>query len=312
MEPNADTPVVVTQGDPRGVGPELVLRMAAEGELGGADVVVAHPGVMERWSERLPGEWAAAGWARLRSMLRAIENEEPGPSQIEALERGIELVLAEPGRALVTAPIDKRACHDAGFEFPGHTELLAERAGGVDVAMLMVGSRLRVVPVTIHVPLREVPALLSVDAIVRAGGLLASALRDRFAVARPRIAVLGLNPHAGERGLLGDEEHTIVGPAVERLRLEQPGAEIIGPVPADAAFAAHEQGHYDAVLAMYHDQGLGPFKLLHFTDGVNTTLGLPFVRTSPDHGTALDIAGRGVADASSMRAAIRVARGGSP
>lgn len=312
MEPNADTPVVITQGDPRGVGPELILRMAAEDELREGDRVVAHPEVMRRWSERLPGEWAAAGWARVRPRLLEIEAEEPGPSQVEALEIGIEQVLEGHGRALVTAPIDKRSCHDAGFQFPGHTELLAARAGGVDVAMLMVGARLRVVPVTIHVPLREVPSRLTTDAIVRAGALLARAMRDRFGVIAPRIAVLGLNPHAGERGMLGDEEQTIVGPAVERLRREQGFARFVGPVPADAAFAAHDQGRYDAVLAMYHDQGLGPFKLVHFTDGVNMTLGLPFVRTSPDHGTALDIAGQGIADSSSMRAAIRLARGGSP
>lgn len=311
MEPNADTPLVVTQGDPRGVGPELILRMAAEDELRDKDAVVAHPRVLARWAERLPGEWAAAGWARVRPRLVAIEHEAPGPSQVEALGRGVDRVL-DTGAALVTAPIDKRACHDAGFAFPGHTEYLAARAGGVDVAMLMVGARLRVVPVTIHVPLREVPSSLSTGTIVRAGELLAAALRDRFGVPRPRIAVLGLNPHAGERGLLGDEESTVIAPAVERLREGLPFAELTGPVPADAAFPAHDQGRYDAVLAMYHDQGLGPFKLVHFTDGVNMTLGLPFVRTSPDHGTALDIAGQGIADPSSMRAAIRLARGGMP
>ncbi|MCA9650179.1 MAG: 4-hydroxythreonine-4-phosphate dehydrogenase PdxA [Myxococcales bacterium] len=312
MEPNADTPVVITQGDPRGVGPELILRMAAEDELRPDDLVVADPRVMEGWAQRLPGEWAKAGWARARHALVPVEAEGAGPSQVEALARGVDRVLEAPGRALVTAPIDKRACHDAGFDFPGHTEYLAARAGGVDVAMLMVGARLRVVPVTIHVALREVAPRLSPEAIVRAGILLAAALRDRFGVARPRIAVLGLNPHAGERGLLGDEEITIIAPAVERLRAAAGPAEIVGPVPADAAFPAHDRGRYDAVLAMYHDQGLGPFKLVHFTDGVNMTLGLPFVRTSPDHGTALDIAGQGIADPSSMRAAIRLARGGQP
>jgi 4-hydroxythreonine-4-phosphate dehydrogenase len=312
MDQNADTPLVLTQGDPRGIGPELLLRLAAEGELREGDVVVGNPGWLERWAGRLPQPWPTAGWARVRTLLHAIDVEEPGAAQVAALARGVELVLEQPGRALVTAPIDKRACHDAGFEFPGHTEYLAHRAGGVEVAMLMVGARLRVVPVTIHVPLREVAQRLRTDAIVSAGRLLLAALRDRFGCPRPRLAVLGLNPHAGDRGLFGDEEARIIEPAVAVLRREHEHAEIAGPVPADAAFAAHDRGRYDAVLAMYHDQGLGPFKLVHFTDGVNMTLGLPFVRTSPDHGTALDIAGQGIADPASMRAAVRIARGGRP
>lgn len=311
MDPAADLPLVLTQGDPRGVGPELLLRLAAEGELRERDVVVGSPTWLERWAAALPQPWAAAGWARLRDRLEVVEAEDPGVAQVRALARGVDLVLAAPGRALVTAPIDKRACHDAGFEFPGHTEYLAERAGGVEVAMLMVGTRLRVVPVTIHVALREVATRLTSAAIVGAGRLLVAALRERFACPRPRVAVLGLNPHAGDRGLFGDEEARIIEPAIATLAREHAFAELHGPIPADAAFAAHDRGRYDAVLAMYHDQGLGPFKLVHFTDGVNMTLGLPFVRTSPDHGTALDIAGRGIADPSSMRAAIRIARGGT-
>jgi 4-hydroxythreonine-4-phosphate dehydrogenase len=312
MEPTGDAPLVLTQGDPRGIGPELLLRLAAQGELRDGDVVVGSPSWLERWAQRLPQPWALAGWARIRTCLHAVDEEDPGAAQVQALARGVDLVLGSPGRALVTAPIDKRACHDAGFQFPGHTEYLAHRAGGVEVAMLLVGTRLRVVPVTIHVPLREVAPRLRAAAIVSAGQLLAAALRDRFGLPRPRIAVLGLNPHAGERGLLGDEEQQIIEPAVAALRQACGFAEVIGPVPADAAFPAHHRGHYDAVLAMYHDQGLGPFKLVHFTDGVNMTLGLPFVRTSPDHGTALDIAGRGIADVSSMQAALRIARGGQP
>lgn len=314
MEPNADTPLVVTQGDPRGVGPELILRMAAERQLRAHDVIVADRAVLARWAQELPGDWVAAGWARAQELLdpEPLDAPDPGHSQVRALARGVDLVLATTGRALVTAPIDKRACNDAGFSFPGHTEYLAKRGGDVDVAMLMVGRRLRVVPVTIHVPLREVADRLRTEAIVRAGRLLAAALRDRFGVPRPRIAVLGLNPHAGERGLLGDEELTIIEPAVQCLRRDDSDAEFIGPVPADTAFPAHHQGRYDAVLAMYHDQGLGPFKLVHFTDGVNMTLGLPFTRTSPDHGTAVDIAGQGIADPASMRASIRLARGGMP
>ncbi|MCX4239594.1 4-hydroxythreonine-4-phosphate dehydrogenase PdxA [Paraliomyxa miuraensis] len=310
MDSALDAPLVLTQGDPRGIGPELLLRLGASGLLREGDQVVASPSWMEQWARRLPEPWALAGWARVQARLVAVEADDPGLAQVRALERGVDLVLQSPGRALVTAPIDKRACHDAGFPFPGHTEYLAHRAGGVEVAMLMVGTRLRVVPVTIHVALREVPQRLRTEAIVSAGCLLAQALRARFGHSRPRLAVLGLNPHAGERGLLGDEELRIIEPAVIELRRRCEFAEVEGPLPADAAFAAHDRGRYDAVLAMYHDQGLGPFKLVHFTDGVNMTLGLPFVRTSPDHGTALDIAGRGIADPSSMEAAVRLARGG--
>ncbi|MEM9459838.1 MAG: 4-hydroxythreonine-4-phosphate dehydrogenase PdxA [Myxococcota bacterium] len=312
MDPTGETPLVLTQGDPRGIGPELLLRLAADGQLRDRDVVVATPQILEAWADRLPGPWAPAGWAQLRDRLDPIEARAPGRAQVQALARAVDLVLERPGTALVTAPIDKRACHDAGFSFPGHTEYLAHRAGDVDVAMLMVGARLRVVPVTIHVPLREVAGRLSTDAVVRAGRLLTAALRDRFGIVRPRVAVLGLNPHAGEQGLLGDEEPRIIEPAVDRLQRDDLGAVFTGPIPADAAFPAHDRGRYDAVLAMYHDQGLGPFKLVHFTDGVNMTLGLPFVRTSPDHGTALDIAGQGIADVASMQAAMRIARGGLP
>ena len=276
-------PLVVTQGDPRGIGLELLLRIAAEGGFGPADRIVA-------------------------DLSGAIVGG-PGLTQTEALALGVDRVLADPRCALVTAPIDKKACADEGFAFPGHTEYLAHRAGDCPVAMLMAGPKIRVVLATIHMPLRSVPERLTPACIVSAGRLLAHGLRDRFGCAAPRIAVLGLNPHAGERGLLGSEEIEVIAPAIARLRAELGFARFSDPLPADTAFHAHVRGDYDGVVAMYHDQGLGPFKLLHFHDGVNVTLGLPFVRTSPDHGTALDIAGTGRADPSSMRAAIRLARG---
>ena len=200
-----------------------------------------------------------------------------------------------------------------GFAYPGHTEYLAARAGVDEVAMLMVGPRLRVVPATIHIPLREVPRTLTPERIVSAGRLLARALHRDFGIAAPTIGVLGVNPHAGERGLLGDEEATIVAPALAALRawaaeIDAP-VTFEGPLPADTAFPQHAAGRFDGLVAMYHDQGLGPFKLLHLHDGVNMTLGLPFVRTSPDHGTARDIAGQGVADPSSIFEAVTLARG---
>jgi len=313
--------LVVTQGDPAGVGPELLLRLAAEHRLGPGDVVVADPTRLRQLAREL-GDWAARGLAVIEPLLDTDETSLPHGEhgsrrphgQVSALVRGVDLVLEDPrGRALVTAPIDKAACRDEGFAFPGHTEYLAARAHVDDFAMLMVGPTLRVVLATIHIPLREVPRRLDVAGIVRAGTLLARALRTHFGRPRPVIGVLGLNPHAGERGMLGDEETTIVAPAI--LALNQWAAEhgepavFRGPLPADTAFAIHAEGQLDGVVAMYHDQGLAPFKLLHMRDGVNMTLGLPFVRTSPDHGTARDIAGRGIVDPSSMFAAVALARG---
>jgi 4-hydroxythreonine-4-phosphate dehydrogenase len=219
---------------------------------------------------------------------------------------------AGPDRpALVTAPIDKKIAQSEGLTHPGHTEYLATRADTRDFAMAMLGPTLRVVLATIHIPLSEVPVQLDGEAIVRAGSLLLRALHENFALPTPRIAVLGLNPHAGEGGVLGHEDLAIIAPAVQELTRAFPQALIAGPLPADTAFPLHARGHFDGVVAMYHDQGLGPFKLLHFDDGVNMTLGLPFVRTSPDHGTAKDIARSGKVNPSSMFAAVAMARGSS-
>ena len=298
-------PLVVTQGDPRGVGLELLLQLAAQGVFSPRDRIIADPEALQSRAADVPAAWASAGWESLRPLVHG----RAGLRQTEALAMGVDAVLEHPGAALVTAPIDKKACQDEGFAFPGHTEYLAHRAGDCEVAMLMAGPKIRVVLATIHIPLAEVPRRLDSASIVRAGRLLAEGLRDRFGIAAPRLAVLGLNPHAGERGMLGHEEGTVIAPAIDTLRRTLPFASFSDPLPADTAFAAQVQGHYDGVVAMYHDQGLGPFKLLHFHDGVNVTLGLPFVRTSPDHGTALDIAGKGIADPASMRAAIGLARG---
>ena len=311
-DPQATSKLVVTQGDPDGIGPELLLRLAAADLLRAGDLVVADPAPLHRLADAL-GDWAVRGLTAIEPLLDRSTAAATGPfGQVSALVRGVDLVLADRSRALVTAPIDKARCRDEGFEFPGHTEYLAARAGVDDFAMLMIGPRLRVVLATIHLPLREVPLRLSLAGIVRAGRLLARALpawvRGRPAV----IGVLGLNPHAGERGTLGDEEITIVGPAVDALqrwaRERALPVSFRGPLPADTAFPAHAEGHLDGLVAMYHDQGLGPFKLMHMHDGVNMTLGLPFVRTSPDHGTARDIAGRGIADPRSMFAAVALAR----
>ncbi len=300
-------PIVVTQGDPHGVGPELLLHLGAAGHLQGEDRVFADPDRLRMVAAAVGTPWAEAGLAAV--LPRIDPGVRVGAGQFEALRAAVDLVLRDRGVALVTAPIDKAIAQAEGLPTPGHTEYLAARAGTEDVAMCMAGPRLRVVLATIHVPLREVATRLTPEAIVRAGRLLAAAL-SRQAAERPRLAVLGLNPHAGERGLLGDEEVRVVAPAIAQLRQMFPDCEFAGPLAADTAMPAAADGRFDGVVAMYHDQGLAPFKLLHFYDGVNVTLGLPFVRTSPDHGTARDIAGRGVVDPRSMFAAVRMARAG--
>jgi len=207
--------------------------------------------------------------------------------------------------ALVTAPVQKSLINDAGIAFSGHTEYLAQRLGGGPPVMLLTTGTLRVALVTTHLPLRAVSAALSIESVCHAARTLAHALRHWWGIAAARIAVLGLNPHAGEGGHLGDEEQRIIIPALERLRAE--GLAVAGPVPADTAFTPAALAHCDAVLAMYHDQGLPVIKHAGFDKAVNVTLGLPIVRTSPDHGTALDLAGTGRADPSSLAAAVRLA-----
>jgi 4-hydroxythreonine-4-phosphate dehydrogenase len=226
-----------------------------------------------------------------------------------AVEAAVKLALSGEVDAIVTAPAHKHALHLAGFPYPGHTEWLAHLAGDADVAMMLAaepgpndagGYPLRVVLVTTHVPFRDVPALLTVDRVVRTGEVVNAALRDWWGIKRPRLAVCALNPHAGESGLFGDEEERVLSPATSAL-----GA--AGPLPADTVFVRAMRGEFDAVLAPYHDVGMTAIKVAAFGRAVNVTLGLPFPRTSPDHGTALDIAGTGRADPSSMRAAIELA-----
>jgi 4-hydroxythreonine-4-phosphate dehydrogenase len=226
-----------------------------------------------------------------------------------AVETAAKLALTGEVDAIVTAPAHKHALHLAGFPFPGHTEWLAHLAGDVDVAMMLAAEAdpdvpgelpLRVVLVTTHVPFRDVSALLTVERVVRTGRVVDRALREWWGIERPRLAVCAVNPHAGESGLFGDEEERVLRPAAESL-----GA--TGPLPADTVFVRAMRGEFDAVLAPYHDVGMTAIKVAAFGRAVNVTLGLPFPRTSPDHGTALDIAGTGKADPSSMRAAIELA-----
>jgi 4-hydroxythreonine-4-phosphate dehydrogenase len=250
--------------------------------------------------------------------LKNTHKESPGKplpenaaGVIEAIERAVALTLSGETSAVVTCPIAKKPLYDAGFKHPGHTEFLAELASkhlGLTVipVMMLAGPELRAVPVTIHIPLVDVPRLLTKDDILEVAYITAQELTDRFGIAAPRIAISGLNPHAGEGGALGKEDDAIIRPAVEELQRE--GINAWGPLPADTMFHAQARVTYDVAICMYHDQALIPAKALAFDETVNVTLGLPFIRTSPDHGTAFDIAGKGIARPDSLIASIRLAQ----
>jgi 4-hydroxythreonine-4-phosphate dehydrogenase len=224
---------------------------------------------------------------------------------VAAIDAAVAFANAGRAAAVVTNPINKNVLYAAGFKYPGHTEYLAELAGGVQPVMMLACPELRVVPVTIHLALRSAVAVLTSEAIVAAGRITAAGLRRDFAIERPVLAVAGLNPHAGESGALGREEIEIIAPAIAALRRDDIDA--VGPFPADTLFHAAARKRYDAVLCMYHDQARIPIKTVDFDGGVNVTLGLPFIRTSPDHGTAFDIAGKGTANPTSLIAALRLA-----
>jgi len=251
-------------------------------------------------SSHLPARQRVVGAPRRPAVAAAC-----GDAAYAAIVEAVRLVQGGAAAGLVTAPINKAHLAAAGHDFPGHTELLAHLCGGAPVRMMMAGPRLRVVLVTIHLALARVPRAVTRAGVLETILITAQALRRQFGVDRPQIAVTGLNPHAGEDGLFGSEERRCVAPAVRAARKH--GIDARGPLAADSVFGQAAHGTYDAVVCMYHDQGLAPFKLLHFADGVNCTLGLPFVRTSPDHGTAFDIAGSNRADPRSMIAAVQLA-----
>ena len=289
--------IAVTLGVPRGIGPEIVEKalsapIAAEITVIGAEEQIA---AIPRVRRVAVGAWSERGAADDRA--RAMR---AGRVSGHAVERAVRLVQAGEADAIVTAPAHKHALHLAGFPYPGHTEWLAHLAGDVETAMMLAAEQLRVVLVTTHVALRDVPALVTLERVVRTGRIAERALRDLWGIPSPRLAVCALNPHAGEAGLFGDEDERVLRPAASQL-----GA--VGPVPADTVFVRALRGEFDAVLAPYHDVGMTAIKVAAFGRGVNVTLGLPFIRTSPDHGTAFDIAGKGIADAGSMRAALELA-----
>ena len=316
----AALPTIVTAGEPAGVGPELCIALARE--RAGADfAIVADPAQLRSLATSLaPGlriaELDGPGATPLPGALNVIPLHypapivpgEPNPANAATLLSGLELAATAclEGRcaALVTAPLQKRSVRDAGIAFSGHTEFLAAVCGSDQPVMLLVAGELRVALATTHLPLREVAAAIDARRLEAVLRTLHEGLRRRFAIAAPRIVVCGLNPHAGEGGHLGHEERAIIRPLVERLVAE--GLDLVGPLPADTAFTP-AAGHSDAVLAMYHDQGLPVLKHTGFGQAVNVTLGLPIVRTSVDHGTALDIAGRGIANPGSLLAAFDLA-----
>jgi 4-hydroxythreonine-4-phosphate dehydrogenase len=302
-KPNSK-PILITMGEPAGIGPEVAV--AAHKILGGR--VGAHP-------LRMVGDkrvFQDCGFDRDVIATRTTASRTPGkPSTAnndcvtQAIEDAVAAALRGDAAAIVTAPINKAVLMEGGFKYPGHTEFLEALTSAPRAVMMLASDTLRVVPQTIHVPLTAVPGLLSTAAIVETGEIILAALKRDFGIAKPRLTVAGLNPHAGEDGELGKEDGAIVAPAVAALRAR--GHDVRGPLSADTLFHAEARAGYDAALCMYHDQALIPIKTLSFWDGVNVTLGLPIVRTSPDHGTAFDIAGTGKADARSMIAAIQMA-----
>jgi 4-hydroxythreonine-4-phosphate dehydrogenase len=295
-------PILITMGEPSGIGPEIAL--AAFAHFGGK--VGRHP-------LKLVGDaaiFASCGNALIPTSppVAAVPGQ-PDETSAAAVTQAIEIAaaacLAEEAAAMVTAPIHKAVLNAAGFAFPGHTEFLAHLTGARRAVMMLASEKLRVVPLTIHMPIAKVPGAISKQAVFETGEIILTALRRDFGLLNPRLAVAGLNPHAGEDGVLGGEEEAIIAPAIAALKAR--GFHVRGPLSADTLFHEEARKTYDAALCMYHDQALIPIKSLSFWDGVNVTLGLPIVRTSPDHGTALDIAGQGKADPRSMIAAVKMA-----
>lgn len=314
------TPIAVSIGEPSGISPEIAAKAWDSLRATLPFFVIGDPDHLVGHGARPipiahPGETATAALSGLPVLRHPFPAPappgQPAPANaaavITAIARGVDLVMRGEAAALCTLPINKKALKDgAGFGFPGHTEYLAHLAGVERVVMMLACRELRVVPTTIHIPLCDVPAALTRALLTDTIRITDAALRRDFGITRPRLAVTGLNPHAGEGGTMGQEDARIIAPVLDALRAE--GLDLTGPHPADTLFHAEARKGYDAAIAMYHDQALIPIKTIDFASGVNVTLGLPFVRTSPDHGTALDIAGMGRADPTSFIAALRMAQ----
>jgi 4-hydroxythreonine-4-phosphate dehydrogenase len=304
--------IAITTGEPAGIGPEIAAIAAADA-LDANLVLIGDEALLAARASAGGAPWPARATVHHVPLAAAVR---PGHLDVRnaayvlaTLDHAIDGALAGSYDAIVTAPVQKSVINDAGVAFTGHTEYLAARAKATQVVMMLAGDTahgpLRVALATTHLPLAEVPRALTVDGLVQVMQVLVHDLKQRFGIAQPRIAVTGLNPHAGEGGHLGREEIEVIAPAIARLR--NAGHAVDGPLPADTLFVPSIVRRYDAVLAMFHDQGLPVLKYATFGHGINITLGLPFIRTSVDHGTALDIAGTGRADAGSMRAALALA-----
>jgi 4-hydroxythreonine-4-phosphate dehydrogenase len=311
-------PIALTCGDPSGVGPEIAAGAWTHLKASLPFFWIGDPRHLPRGTVIREIETPAEAAEAMPRGLPVLPHEfaaqvcpgrpEPANAQgvIDVIGRAVELVQSGAASALCTCPINKKVLRDgADFSYPGHTEYLAALGGEVDVVMMLACPQLRVVPATIHIPLRDVPGALDAAGLASVIRITHAAMIRDFGVSAPRIAVAGLNPHAGEGGAMGTEEMRWIAPLLDDLRRE--GMTLAGPMPADTMFHAEARARYDVAVAMYHDQALIPIKTLDFAGGVNITLGLPFVRTSPDHGTAFDIAGKGVADPSSLIAALRMA-----
>lgn len=318
--------IAITMGDPAGIGPEIIIKALSEGSLSGAPTVVVGcaatlrrimamritPQAELRVIEKVADAHFAPGVINILDEALADPNAlQPGKVQAIAgdlayrcVKRAAELALAGEVQAIATAPLNKEAMHTAGHMYPGHTELLAKLTNSKDYAMVLYTDRLKVIHVSTHIALRKFLDTLNQPRIETVIGI-ANTFLKRVGLAKPRIAVAGVNPHAGENGLFGDEESKIVTPAIKAM--QQKGIDVYGPCPPDTVFLQCNEGLYDMVVAMYHDQGHIPLKLLGFHDGVNITAGLPFIRTSADHGTAFDIAWTGKAKSDSMAISIQLA-----
>jgi 4-hydroxythreonine-4-phosphate dehydrogenase len=320
-------PVIgITMGDPSGIGPEIIVKALSDKDLYERciPVVLGDPGAfdlhvngMKKPSVNIVaypsdakgrrGQIDLIALSRLKrdQMIPGKPTVQGGKAMVAFIVKAVDLVQKGTLAAMVTCPISKALMQEAGYPYDGHTELIADLTDSQDYIMMLAGDRLRVALVTIHCALKDVPANLNEEKIYKTIIITSKALREDFALNDPRIALAALNPHAGESGLFGSEEEVFLKPAVKKARAE--GYHVEGPFPADTLFHKATDGQFDAVVAMYHDQGLIPLKLLHFSDAVNVTLGLPIIRTSVDHGTAYEIAGQGIADPSSLKAAIRTA-----
>ncbi len=324
----------ISMGCPVGIGPEIIVKMLASAEplpnrysplvIGVPEVFrkcINHLGANIEVLEWFPGDPLPKGVISVccppelkknksaemdvDSLIWGQPSGETGLLMGACISYCVQLIQKGVVAAMVTCPITKAAFQQAGYEYPGHTEMLADLCATDSFAMMMAGDKLRVTLVTIHESIQRIPGLLNSDKIVSMIEMTGNSLKIDFNISKPKIAVAGLNPHAGEGGIFGNEEKNIIYPAIKQAR--KAGWDVYGPFPPDTVFHKAVQGEYDVVVCMYHDQGLIPFKLLHFEDGVNVTIGLPIVRTSVDHGTAYDIAGKGLASFSSLTAAYRMA-----